>query len=91
MVQAGDRVKVQGREATVTSSWGQGKHTVWSLDDGTTVMDLAEKVAAGQAEVLAAPEPVEEPRLTRRQRRERDSTPGVLSDDAEGYGEDLRD
>lgn len=52
MVQAGDRVRVQGREARVVSSWGQGKHTVWSLDDGTTVLDLEKKVAAGQAEVL---------------------------------------
>ena len=55
MVKQGDRVKVDGREACVTSSWGQGKHTVWALDDGTTVLDLDKKVASGDAEVLKAP------------------------------------
>lgn len=90
MVKQGDRVKVQGREACVTSSWGQGKHTVWSLDDGTTVMDLAEKIAAGQAEILApapAPEPVEEPQLTRRQRREIERS----EDKRSTFGEDHED
>jgi hypothetical protein len=54
MVQKGDRVRVQGREACVVSSWGQGKHTVWSLDDNTTVLDLEEKIKAGDAEVLSS-------------------------------------
>jgi len=68
MVKQGDRVRVEGREARVTSSWGQGKHTAWALDDGTTVLDLEQKVAAGHAEVLAA-EPVIDSRPTRRERQ----------------------
>lgn len=52
MVKVGDRVRISGREAKVTGRWGQGKHVAWSLDDGTTVLDLQDKVEAGDAEVL---------------------------------------
>jgi hypothetical protein len=67
MVKQGDRVKVDGREACVVSSWGQGKHTAWALDDGTTVLDLEKKVESGAATIIVAPEP--EPAPTRSERR----------------------
>jgi len=89
MVQAGDRVRLQGREVKVTSVWGQGKHTAFALEDGRTVLDLHLMIERGDAEVLAgrAPEPVEEPKLTRRQRREIERS----GDSTPMFGEDHED
>lgn len=67
MVKQGDRVKVDGCEACVVSSWGQGKHTAWALDDGRTVLDLENKVASGTAIIIVVPEPASIP--TRSERR----------------------
>jgi hypothetical protein len=42
-VKNGDRVMVDGRESVVTSSWGQGKHRAFALEDGRTVLDLTDE------------------------------------------------
>jgi hypothetical protein len=60
MVKVGDKVRVDGREVRVTSSWGQGKHRVYALDDNTTVLDLDQKVQSGEAEII--PEQVVKPK-----------------------------
>jgi len=76
MVKKGDKVKVQGKEACVTSSWGQGKHTAWSLDDGRVVLDLDQLIDSGAAELLASDETIGFPDapgpLTRLDREEDD-------------------
>lgn len=43
MLKQGDRVKVEGVEADIETSWGQGKHTAYKLTDGRIVLDLNEK------------------------------------------------
>lgn len=52
MVKQGDRVRLEGREATVETQWGSGKHTTSRLSDGREVLDLHVLVASGKAEVL---------------------------------------
>lgn len=52
MVKVGDKVKWQGRETRVTSRAAAGRHIRWGLEDGRTVLDLEQKVASGQAEVV---------------------------------------
>lgn len=52
MIKVGDNVRVDGKEARVIGSWGQGKHMAWSLDDGRVILDLHKLVEAGTAEVL---------------------------------------
>jgi len=42
MVQQGDRVIVDGREAVVETSWGQGAHKAFKLSDGRVVLDLTD-------------------------------------------------
>lgn len=42
MVQRGDKVNVGGVEATVESSWGQGRHRAFKLSDGRVVLDLTD-------------------------------------------------
>lgn len=39
-IKQGDKVKVDGRESVVTSSWGQGRHKAYALEDGRTILDL---------------------------------------------------
>lgn len=51
-VKQGDRVRLEGREATVETQWGSGKHTTSRLSDGREVLDLHVLVASGKAEVL---------------------------------------
>jgi hypothetical protein len=85
MVKQGDRVRLEGREATVETQWGSGKHTTSRLSDGREVLDLHVLVSSGVAEVLEArPEPAPERELTRRERRdrEREETP-VFGEDHE--------
>jgi hypothetical protein len=56
MVKQGDRVIVDGREATVETSWGAGAHRVFKLSDGREVLDLTDVSLAK----------VEEPKATRK-------------------------
>lgn len=44
MVKQNDTVRVDGKVATVTSTWGQGKHKVFALSDGRTVLDLTDEM-----------------------------------------------
>jgi len=39
-VKQGDRVIVDGRQAIVETSWGQGAHRAFKLSDGRVVLDL---------------------------------------------------
>jgi hypothetical protein len=52
VVKKGDRVKVDDQESVVTSSWGQGKHRAFALEDGRTVFDLTDEHV-----VTSRPEP----------------------------------
>lgn len=65
MVQVGDRIRINGTEDRVIGRIASGRHVKWYLESGETIIDLEEKVAAGNIEVLR-----EEQRLTRRERRE---------------------
>lgn len=69
MVKVGDKVRVGGSAATVTGTWGQGRHVAWQLDDGRQVLDLHKHIESGVAQLLEeapaapvapAPEPVVE-------------------------------
>ena len=42
MVSQGDRVLVDGKEAIVETSWGQGKHRAFQLNDGRVILDLTD-------------------------------------------------
>jgi hypothetical protein len=44
-----DLVTIDGKTARVVSWWGQGRHRVFSLDDGRTVFDLHLLVDSGDA------------------------------------------
>jgi hypothetical protein len=63
-------VRVDGVQATVETSWGQGKHRVFKLDDGRQVFDLDKLIESGKATVESIPEskldipmpPVKEPK-----------------------------
>ena len=41
-VKHGDKVIVDGIEATVETSWGQGAHKAFKLSDGRVVLDLTD-------------------------------------------------
>ncbi len=43
MVTQGDRVIIDGIEATVETSWGQGAHRAFKLSDGRVVLDLTDQ------------------------------------------------
>ena len=68
MIKQGDRVSIDGREACIVSSWGQGKHIAWALDDGRTVLDLEKSIASGTAIIVAASEPEPTSLPTRKER-----------------------
>lgn len=53
MVKTGDRIRVDGAEATVTARHAAGKHTRYTLSDGRVMHDLQKR---DDVEVLA-PEP----------------------------------
>lgn len=61
MVQRGDKVIVDGREATVETSWGAGAHRVFKLSDGREVLDLTDASLAKES-----PRVAEEPKATRK-------------------------
>lgn len=60
MVKQGDSVQVDGKIAVVETSWAQGKHKVFKLDDGRQVFDLDKLVASGKAAIVPAAPVVEE-------------------------------
>jgi len=70
MVKQGTIVRVNGIQATVETSWGQGAHRVFKLNDGREIIDLHKLVADGRATVESIPEskveipmpPVKEPK-----------------------------
>lgn len=64
-VKQGDFVNVDGVESLVETSWGQGKHKVFKLSDGRTVLDLDKLVASGKATIvqpIVKPAPVDPPK-----------------------------
>lgn len=61
MVQQGDRVIVDGVQATVETSWGQGRHRAFKLSDGRVVLDLTDASLAQKSPLVA-----EEPKATRK-------------------------
>lgn len=56
MVKTGDRIRVDGAEATVTARHAAGKHTRYTLSDGRVMHDLQKRddveVLAGKAPAL---------------------------------------
>ena len=75
MIEQGDRVKVDGREATVETKWGSGKHMTYCLSDGRKVLDLHLLIAVGKADLLPKPTAKETPRPTFSQRLRPDKLP----------------
>lgn len=54
MVSTGDRIKVDGKEATVTARHASGRHTKFILSDGREMLDLHK---CGNVEVLGGGKP----------------------------------
>lgn len=54
MVKVGDKVIVNGIEATVQQSYAAGAHRSFVLSDGRSIVDLDKLVASGKASVVAA-------------------------------------
>lgn len=48
----GDLINVDGKEATLEGSWGQGAHKAFKLSDGRVILDLDKAVATGAAKVM---------------------------------------
>lgn len=53
---SGNRVNVDGAEAVVEGSWGQGAHKAFKLSDGRVVLDLDKLVESGKATIVQVPE-----------------------------------
>lgn len=60
MVKQGTLVRVDGKQASVETSWGQGVHRVFKLSDGRQIFDLDKLVADGRAKVESIPDVVAE-------------------------------
>lgn len=56
MVKQGTLVRVDGKQASVETSWGQGVHRVFKLSDGRQIFDLDKLVADGRAKVESIPD-----------------------------------
>jgi len=82
MVNQGDRVNLGDREAVVTSTWGQGKHRAYALDDGTTVLDLTEDqvVSRGNTTTTSTPPTVSRWPMTTREDFDEEEDETDLSD-----------
>jgi hypothetical protein len=51
MPKQNDKVLIDGVKARIETFWGQGKHTVYKLDDGRVVFDISD-------DAIVADEPV---------------------------------
>lgn len=54
-LEQGNWVRVDGQEAKIETSWGQGKHRMFKLSDGRLVADLDKLIASGIASQVEAP------------------------------------
>ncbi len=54
VVHKGTRIKIDGKESVVDSSWASGKHTQTKLRDGRMIVDLEISIANGDAQVIDA-------------------------------------
>jgi len=52
MVENGDRVVINGIELSVVGSWGQGKHKMFRLSDGSEALDLHKAVENGDIKLV---------------------------------------
>lgn len=62
-------VTIDGVQATIETSWGQGRHKIFKLSDGRLITDLDKSIEAGHVKTDSIPvaaeipmPPVKEPR-----------------------------
>jgi hypothetical protein len=68
MVSTGDRIKVDGKEATVTARHAAGRHTKFILSDGREMLDLHK---CGNVELLSGSAPALKPKSVPERAKER--------------------
>ena len=89
MINTGDRIRLNGTEATVTARHAAGKHVRFTLSDGRVVHDLDKRddveLLAGKAPALTQPDAYKHPMFP--------SPIGTVEDlrDETANGEDLLD
>jgi hypothetical protein len=88
MVSTGDRIRVDGAEATVTARHASGKHTRFTLSDGRVLLDLQKR---GDVELLAGKAPALESKPKRDRKVVLGGGDGLVKPQPTGTVEDFRD